>query len=55
MKKINKSNFKLQMINSVGNYVFEIISFRKEEIKFMKKKELMLNYGKKINKKLVFN
>lgn len=40
MKIINNNNFKLQMINSVGNYVFEIISFRKEEIKFMKKKRI---------------
>lgn len=40
MKIINKNNFKLQMINSVGNYVFKIISFRKEEIKFMKKKRI---------------
>lgn len=38
MKIINNNNFKLQMINSVGNYVFKIISFRKEKIEFMKKK-----------------
>lgn len=48
MKTINNNNLKLQMINSAGNLVFEIISSRKEEIKPMKKrkrKELMLNYG----------
>lgn len=48
MKKINKNNLKLQMINSAGNHVFEITSSRKEEIKPMKKREeLMLNYGQK--------
>lgn len=44
------------MINSVGNYVFEIISFRKEEIKFMKKrKRINVKLWIKMNKKLVFN
>lgn len=56
MKTINNNNLKLQVINSAGNHVFEITSSRKEEIKPMKKKkELMLNYGKKTNKKSVSN
>lgn len=36
MKKINKNNLKLQMINSAGNHVFEITSSRKEKIEPMK-------------------
>lgn len=47
MKKINKNNLKLQMINSAGNHVFEITSSRKEKIKPMKKRKRMLNYGQK--------
>lgn len=39
LRKINKNNLKLQMINNAGNHVFEITSSRKEEIKPMKKKK----------------
>lgn len=38
MKTINNNNLKLQMINSAGNHVFEIISSRKEEKKKEKEK-----------------
>lgn len=54
MKKINKNNLKLQMINSAGNHVFEITNSRKEKIEPMKK-TIMLNYGRKQIKKSVSN
>lgn len=54
MKKINKNNLKLQMINSAGNHVFEITSSRKEEIKPMKKR-INAKLWTKTNKKSVSN
>lgn len=51
MKKIDKNNLKLQMINSAGNHVFEITNSRKEKIEPMKKN----NHGRKQIKKSVSN